>query len=159
DRAASASRRQDIELAGVSVAALHEILGHELGLTFPRPTLIRISAASGGNPFFALEIARELGRVGAPAAGRPLPVPREVQTLAAARLARLPKATREALLVASSISRPTTALVDVEALAPAEEAGIARVESDGSISFDHPLLASAVYESAPAAHRRRVHRL
>jgi DNA-binding CsgD family transcriptional regulator len=158
ERAAGAERRQDLELTGLSVAAIHEILRRELGVSFPRPTLIRVAGVSGGNPFFALEIGRELARAVAPAAGRPLPLPLELRVPTTARLDRLPEATREALLVAAAASRPTTALVDVDALAPAEQAGIIRVDRDGSIRFEHPLLASAVYDSAPEAHRRRVHR-
>ena len=158
DRAAAPERRREVRLAGLSVAALHEILKHDLGVTFPRPTLTRIAAASGGNPFFALEIGRELARLGPLEPGQQLPVPQEVQTLTAARVGRLAEPTREALLVAASLTRPTTTVVDVEALAAAEEAGIVRVEPDGTIRFEHPLLASAVYDSAPAARRRDVHR-
>jgi DNA-binding NarL/FixJ family response regulator len=159
DCSAPPDRRTEVRLGGLSVAALHEILKRDLGVSLPRPTLTRIAAASDGNPFFALEIGRELARLGPPAPGRQLPVPKEVQKLTAARVGRLPGPTREALLVAASLTRPTTALVDVEALAPAEEAGVVRVAQDGTILFEHPLLASAVYDSAPTAGKRGVHRL
>ena len=158
EKAVDPERRADLALDGLSVAAIHEVLKRGLGLSFPRPTLTRIAGVSGGNPFFALEIARELSRTAPPAPGQPLPVPRELQQLATARLERLPEETREALLVAAVASRPTTAFVDVEALAPAEQAGVVRVEPGGAIRFEHPLLASAVRESAPEAQRRRVHR-
>jgi DNA-binding CsgD family transcriptional regulator len=157
ERSLPAECRTEIELGPVSVASLHEILKRELSLAFPRPTLVRIADASGGNPFYALEVARELARSGAPGEGR-LPVPREVRTLARARLARLPRRTRDALLTLSSLSRPTTSLVDVGALAAAEEAEIVHVDGEGRIRYAHPLLASAVYETAPAARRRLVHR-
>ncbi len=149
--------RDEIQLAGLGVAALHAILKQELGRTFPRPVLVRIASASGGNPFYALEIARELDRQGTLAPGARLPVPQGVRTLTRRRLERLPAETLEALLVAASLSRPTTALVDVAALAPAEEVGIVRVGEDGRVRFGHPILASAVYESASADRRRRVH--
>ena len=151
--------RTELELGGLGVAALHAILKSSLGRAFPRPVLVRIAAASAGNPFHALEIARELERTGVPRAGEPLPVPKEARTLARARLGRLPPATGEALLVAASLARPTTALVDVDALGPAEEQGIVTVGGDGVVRFDHPLLASGVYESAAAGRRRRVHAL
>jgi DNA-binding CsgD family transcriptional regulator len=48
-------------------------------------------------------------------------------------------------------------LVDVGALEPAETAGIVSIE-EGRVRFSHPLLASAVYERADPAERRRVHR-
>jgi AAA ATPase domain len=159
ERSLPARRRTEVELGGLRVAALHAVLKAELGRAFPRPVLVRIASASGGNPFYALEIARELERTGVSVAGAQLPVPREMRLLARSRLAQLPGSTLEALLVAASLSRPTTALVDVDALAPAEEAGIVRVGGEGRVRFDHPLLASAVYESAPARRRRRIHRL
>jgi DNA-binding NarL/FixJ family response regulator len=155
--AVAPDRREEIDLDGLAVASLHGVLKAELGHSFPRPVLVRIAAASGGNPFHALEVARELQRTGASTGDR-LPAPREVKTLARSRLERLPDATLEALLVAAVLARPTTALVDVDALEPAERAGIVHVAGD-EIRFDHPLLASAVYEAAPAALRRRAHRL
>jgi DNA-binding CsgD family transcriptional regulator/predicted negative regulator of RcsB-dependent stress response len=151
-------RRSELQLEGLSVAALHDVLKAELGVAFPRPTLVRIAGASGGNPFYALEIARELERTGTPPAGARLPIPGEIRELARSRLARLPRETQEALLVVASLSRPTTALVDLDALEPAEEAGVVLVDDAGKVRFSHPLLASAVYETAPAASRRRVHR-
>ncbi len=157
ERAVPSERREDVELGPLSVAVLHDVLKAELGTVFPRPTLVRIAAACDGNPFYALEIARELQRVGVPSGAAPLPLPEEVRMLARTRLERLPEETREALLVASCLSRPTIAHVDVAALAPAEESGV--VHFDGrQIRFAHPLLASAVYDAAPAASRRRVHR-
>ena len=159
ERAAPASCRAEIALDPLTVAALHEILERELGLVFPRPVLVRIATACAGNPFYALEIARELERTGVPVAGGALPVPQEVQMLVRTRLARLPARTRDALLVASCLSRPTVATVDVESLAPAEESGVVDVDREGRIRFGHPLLASAVYDAAPAGHRRRVHRM
>jgi DNA-binding CsgD family transcriptional regulator len=153
-----ADRRRELELGPLTVAALHEILKRELGQTFPRPVVVRIASATGGNPFYALEIARELVRSNAPVSTSALPVPREIRALARSRLARLPRRTEDALLAVSCLSRPTTALVDVDALGPAEQADVVRVDGDGRIRFSHPLLASGVYEAAPSAQRRRVHR-
>jgi DNA-binding NarL/FixJ family response regulator len=156
ERAVSPGRVEELEVDGLAVASLHGVLKAGLGHSFPRPVLVRIAAASGGNPFHALEVARELERTGA-AAGAPLPVPREAKTLARSRLESLPEATLEALLAAAVLARPTTSLVDVDALEPAERAGIVEV-AGSEIRFTHPLLASAVYESAPAALRRRAHK-
>src|SRR5439155_3976633 len=110
---------EELEIAGLGVAALHAVLKGQLGRVFPRPVLVRIASASGGNPFYALEIGRELQRTGVPRAGAPLPVPKEVQSLARARLQRLPDSTFEALLAAASLSRPAVSLLDARALAPA----------------------------------------
>ncbi len=145
-------------LRPLSVASIHAIVRSELGWVPARPTLAKVVAASEGNPFHALEIARELDRMGTHSVAGRLPIPEESRALVRARLARLPRETRDALLAAACLSSPTTALVDEEALAAAEEAGVVRVDNDGRIRFAHPLLASGVYELAPAARRRATHR-
>ena len=147
-----------LALRPLSVASIHSIVRSELGWVPPRPTIAKIVAASEGNPFHALEIARELHRLGTNSVAGRLPVPEESRALVRARLARLPRQTKDALLAASCLSSPTTELVDEEALAAAEKAGVVRIDHDGRIRFAHPLLASGVYELAPAARRRAMHR-
>ena len=145
-----------LELGPLSVAALHRVVAERLKRTFPRPTLVRIAQASAGNPLHALEIARLLGRdvQGSPG----LPVPESLQTLVADRVRSLPARTRDALLRASALARPDLSLVDAQALAAAEEAGLVRIGSDRRVEFVHPLFASAVYSSAPRGRRREIHR-
>src|SRR5262245_9497984 len=53
-----------LELGPLSLAALHRILAESLARTFPRPVLVRIAEACGGNPLYALEVARGLDRSG-----------------------------------------------------------------------------------------------
>ncbi len=156
--AVPSERRADVTLRPLSVAAVHEILRARVGLALPRRTIVKIVDASGGNPFYAIEIARELGRLGRVAVTEVLPVPGELRTLLRARLDRLPATTRDALFTAACLSVPRVELVDGDALAPAEEAGLVLFEDDGRIRFAHPLLAAAVYESQPTARRRAVHR-
>ncbi len=153
-----AERRVEVHIGPLGVAALHEIVKRHLDVTVPRPTLVRVVTASGGNPFYAVEIARELVRAGLPAPGAKLPVPGSLKALVGTRVARLPQPTRDALLMAACMAQPTGDVVDVGALEPAEEAGVVHVEKGGRIRFDHPLRAAAVYESAPAARRRAAHR-
>lgn len=150
--------RIELTLPPLSVAAVHAILLNELGISLPRPTLVKVVAASGGNPFYALEIARELERVGDPSPAARLPVPDDLRALVRKRLGRLPARTNDALLAASCLGVPRTTLVAEDALGPAEEAGIVRIAADGRIEFVHPVLAAAVYESASTARRRAVHR-
>ncbi len=151
------TRGSELVLGPLSVAAIHAIVQGELGRVLPRPTLVRVAQASGGNPFYAVEIARELFRLEQTAPSERLPVPAELQTLLRARVERLPPATRDALLSASCLGAPRTGIVPEEPLAPAEEAGVVRIAGDGRIRFEHPLLAAAVYESASTARRRTVH--
>ncbi|MFE9751195.1 ATP-binding protein [Saccharothrix saharensis] len=153
--------------AGLSIGALHRLVRAHLGTPLPRPTLIRLQRASGGNPFYALEIARALPEPGALAAfGVPLPTTRAVEELLADRLAALPDHGRDALLCAAALSHPTVDLVrraspDPErvedALVDAEERGVIEIAS-GAIRFTHPLLSSTVLSTASGSRRRRVHR-
>lgn len=150
--------REEAAVGPLSVASLHAIIRRELDWAPPRPTLVKIETACDGNPFYALEVARELQRVGPLPPAGPLPVPARVSSVLRRRLERLPARTRSALLAASCLTSPSTALVDAGSLGPAEEAGIVRAASDGTLEFAHPLLAAAVYEAAPTARRRATHR-
>ncbi|HEY2575927.1 MAG TPA: LuxR C-terminal-related transcriptional regulator [Streptosporangiaceae bacterium] len=141
----------------LSVAATHQMFRQVLGVSFARPVLVRIHRAAGGNPFYALEIAREMHRLGVPPPGEPLPIPDDARDLALVRLRRLPPATRDALARVAAMSRPSTASLDLGALAPAEQAGIVRVRKGGWIEFTHPLYGSALYSSLPESARRALH--
>ena len=148
---------EHLVLGPLSVAALHRVLTQELGRTFPRPTLVRIAQATDGNALYAIEIARELARGEHDISAR-VPVPQDLDALVRARVRALPTETRDALLRAAALARPDTETIDPVELAPAEEAGLVRVEVDGRIEFVHPLFASAVYSAAPAARLREAHR-
>ena len=51
-----------LTLEPLDLAAVHRLLRDRLGLELPRPQLARIHRAAGGNPYFALELARERRR-------------------------------------------------------------------------------------------------
>jgi DNA-binding CsgD family transcriptional regulator len=166
ERALPENRLQRLVPAPLSLAALHDLIESRLGNAPSRPMLARIGAASGGNPFFALEMARALARVsGEFQVGDPIPVPESLQDLVLARVRALPADAQKAVLVAATLSRPTVAAV-AETLAPqhdaltaligAEDAGIL-VSEQGRIRFTHPLLASAVYAGASKPQRRALH--
>jgi DNA-binding CsgD family transcriptional regulator len=151
----------------LSLAALYHLIWDRLGVEFPRRVLVRLVAASGGNPFFALEIARALAGAGEDrGVDEPLPVPQSVQELVAARVGTLSDPAREAVLAAAALSRPTVAAVAAAvAVEGAGEAGLLEAEAadvlvvDGDrVRFTHPLLASAVYGSAAPSQRRQLHR-
>jgi DNA-binding CsgD family transcriptional regulator len=149
---------EHVELGPLTVAALHRVLAQELGRTFSRPVLVRIAQAAGGNPLYAIEIARELDRRGDHDFPDRVPVPQDLAALVRGRVRALPTAARHALLRAAVLARPDTETIDPDALAPAEEAGLVRVKAGGRIEFVHPLFASAVYSAAPAARLREAHR-
>ena len=77
--------------------------------SFARQTLLRIHERSGGNPFFALEIARALDRDLDPL--EPLPVPQTLEELVRVRLTGLPPETRDALALAAAIGTPSELLL------------------------------------------------
>ena len=138
-------------LRPLTVAALHEVIRARLGRSLPRPTVVRIVERTEGNAFYALEIARELVRRGEDTPGE-LPVPASAQELVRLSVGRLPRETRDALLLASALAAPTTAVASADAFEPAEQAGVVRIDAAGRIHFEHPLLAAALYESvSPSA--------
>jgi DNA-binding CsgD family transcriptional regulator len=143
-------------LGPMSLAALHTLIKAQFGVVVPRPLLVRIERASGGNPFYALELVRSIRIDGSFARARELELPDDLRKLLLVRLRRLPTETRDALLTASALTSPTVGLVPGAALAPAEDADVVRVEGD-RVEFVHPLLAAAVYTSATTSRRRDVH--
>jgi DNA-binding CsgD family transcriptional regulator len=145
----------------LSVGATHRLLRSRLGLTFPRPALRRVHAASRGNPLFALEIGRVLQeRPDAIPTDEPLPVPHDVEQLLARRIGRLSEAGREAVLAAALNGQPNTAVVEQAAtsagLEEAVAAGVLVTDGDG-LHFVHPLFAEAAMSMTPADRRRDMH--
>lgn len=133
-----------------------------------------VAGASGGNPFLALEIARAMQadlpswRGSAQHGHDPVvPVPPSLAELLRERVARLPQDSREVLLLVSAAGRLTVAqlqwIVEEARLWPALEAAadrdIAIVSAGSVVAFTHPLLASAIYDAAAPAERRRAHRV
>lgn len=167
ERALGPGRLERLLLGPLSLAALHHLIQSRLRLNLSRPMLVRVAEASGGNPYFALEISGALARDHAqPALGDLLPVPRTLHDLLSARVDRLSTAARAVVSAAAALSRPTAETIgsvvgsdlDVEAaLLEAEEAGV--LVSDGDrLRFSHPLLASAIYGSLTVGRRRALHR-
>jgi DNA-binding CsgD family transcriptional regulator len=156
--ALSPERVRRTRLGPLSTGAIYEIVRDTLGQRLTRPLLGRIEQASGGNPFYALEIARALGALDAAPAGGALPIPEDVRELVSRRLRRLPPSTHSQLFKLSALGRPTIELVDEAALEPAIVAGVVSVRPDGRVEFAHPLFAGAVYERASRGRRRQLHR-
>nr|MBA2742149.1 AAA family ATPase [Actinomycetota bacterium] len=164
-RQARDDRFHDVQVCPVGLEALHRIVETHLDVIMARPLLVEVHDASGGNPFYALEIVRSLRRTGARVeAGRRLPVPQVLRELVTGRLAELPAESRECLLAASALSPPTVDLVEAatgvpfrSGLLPAVDAGVVEL-NEGRIRFTHPLLAASAYESVDAGRRAQVHR-
>ena len=163
ERALPTERIATLELAPLSLGATHRLLRGHLGRSFPRPTLVRVHELSGGNPFFALELARALERATiAPRPGEPLPVSETLEALVRDRLAALPERSRAVLVAAAAVADPTVKLLAsawpdaARLLQPALRADVLLLEGE-RIRFAHPLLASVLYEQTAAEERARLH--
>jgi DNA-binding CsgD family transcriptional regulator len=159
EQAITADRAERLHVGPLSLGAIHQLLQARLALTLARPTLLRVHEMSGGNPFYALELARALGGDVDPT--QPLPVPETLEGLVRARLDELPPRTRESLLLAAAVGRPSAELfasldVTEHELDPALAARTIE-RTDGTIRFAHPLLASVIYQGVSADKRRRAH--
>jgi DNA-binding NarL/FixJ family response regulator len=148
-----------VRVRPLSLGGLHELLNERLGRAFSRPAMVRIAEVSGGNPFYALEMARAIDT-------EP-DLPRRLSDLVRMRIADLDSDTDDALLAAACVAEPT---VDVLArvagttaermaslLEEVERRGVIEIKGN-RVDYAHPLLARGVYVRASAARRRRMHR-
>jgi DNA-binding CsgD family transcriptional regulator len=162
ENALDPERIDRVRVGPLSVGAIHRLLRDRLSRTVARPTLLRLHEASGGNPFYALELARALGAegsVGDPT--QPLPIPERLEELVSARLDGFTGATHEALVLTSAHGRLTVADlghvgIERSALEPALSEQVIELEH-GTVRFTHPLLASVLYQGLPAAERQHAH--
>jgi DNA-binding CsgD family transcriptional regulator len=163
-RAWPSERVTTVEVGPLDSGALHHVVQAHLGVTLPRPLLAEVADASGGNPFYALEIVRSLQRNKVSAeGGQPLPVPESLQELVHGRLLALPPKCRRFLLAAAAHAHPTVGVTEAASgvgrepgLRPALEANVVELDRE-RIRFTHPLLAAGAYEIGDPARRREAH--
>ncbi len=167
DRSFDAARLTKIDVGPLDLAALHHLLRERVALDLTRPELVRLHSITRGNPFFALEVGREMVRSGTrPTEDRMTQVPETLSAALADRLARLPSETADVLLETAALARPTVELVvaahgDRETVLSSFAAAAADgliVLDDERVRFTHPLHASVLYQQAPIWKRRAVHR-
>jgi len=148
----------------LSLGGLHQLLSLRLGRALPRPTMVHFADLSGGNPFYALEIARAIDgkRTTADAC-----LPHTLADLVRIRTGHLAGDAADVLLAAACAANPT-----VEMLARATSISVERttelldeadrngaVVMDGNrVRYSHPLLAHGIYTGAAPARRRQMHR-
>jgi DNA-binding CsgD family transcriptional regulator len=137
----------------------------------PRPprgqARAQVLAQAAGNPMALIELATVIADD--PAASRrwaaePLPLGDRLNALLTARFATLPEPAQAALLLAAVADGPDLRAAasrgagpDAQALAPAEQLGLVRVDRTG-LQFSHPLVRSAIYHATPFAQRAAAHR-
>src|SRR5215831_8143782 len=106
DRVAPEERLTRIELGPLSVEGVQQLLTQRMGRPVSRRLAARITGATGGNPFFALEVARSLPPDGADD-GAALPMPDRLLELVQARILALPNRARRLLLAAAALRAPS----------------------------------------------------
>ncbi|MGO9974874.1 MAG: helix-turn-helix transcriptional regulator [Solirubrobacteraceae bacterium] len=154
---------QALSVAALDLETIDSLLREHLGRTIPRPLVRRVYAACGGNPLYALAIARGLDATQA-GAGE-VPIPRTLADAMASRLRRVDERAHDPLLAVAALSSPTVAVLQAVlpsfALSDLDSAlreEVIEIAGD-RVRFTHPLLASTHYASASASRRRELHRL
>lgn len=144
-------------LSPLDTHEVFDLVKNHLGIALDRSRLHRITATSGGNPLFALELARHHATGSTESRG--------LDELIGGRIRALPRATRGDLLAAALAGTPRADLIGrcrgvstvdlLERLEPAEAAGLIKV--GGLVEFVHPLYAAAAVDSASASERSACH--
>ena len=129
----------------------------------------RVLREAAGNPLALLELPAAAGHPGdEPPVPGGLPLTERLERAFAARVSELPEATRLVLLVAAlsdedaaseileAAAMVVGAPLDLDAAEPAVEAALIDLDVN-SVRFRHPLVRSAVRQSAGVQQRRRVH--
>lgn len=153
-----------LRITPLTLGGVHALISARLGRTLPRPTITRIHQTSGGNPFFALELARFIAEDPAMAA---IGLPDSLAALVRDRIGQ-PDADVGAVLLAAACAAPPTVErvslatgISTDRVVEVVESAQARsvVEIDGSrIRFRHPLFVTGVYSAAGPSERRAMHR-
>lgn len=160
-----------IALEGLSEAEVGRFMAQTIGLRPRRGAVAEVHDRTEGNPFFVGELARLLeseGRLGGDVGGATVPV--GVRDVVRRRLAQMPAATRDVLVVAAVLGREfdvatLAACADlaeiavVDAVEPALAAGlvIETTTGIGQLRFSHALVRDTVYGEVRALRRATLH--
>ncbi|WP_125079576.1 helix-turn-helix transcriptional regulator [Mycobacterium sp. P7213] len=153
-----------VRITPLTLGGVHALISARLRRTLPRPTVTRIHQTSGGNPFFALELARFIVEDPDRAA---IGLPDSLATLVHEHIGQVDAEVGAVLLAAACSVPPTVERVSlatgispervVEVAESAPASGVVGI--DGSrIRFRHPLFATGVYSAAGPSERRAMHR-
>jgi DNA-binding NarL/FixJ family response regulator len=161
DRDFPGSGLDRLRLETLSFEELEEVVRLQLPVSFTRSTWRTLHRVSGGNPFFALQLADALEQRGGRLHGNVVPMPETLVDAMHERLAALSPSARAALLPMAALAQPSIGVVeagaaDPEGVAEAVQAGVLQID-DARLRFAHPLLASFVYGHASETERRVVH--
>lgn len=165
EQAMPTERLSRLTVGPLSLGALSRLLPAHVARPVSRPMLLRINEASGGNPLYAIEVARALERRSEEICpGERLPIPETLLGLVRERLVALPSETLAALEAAASLAEPSALLLaeandrrECPALDPAVAAGVVEMVGD-RVRFTHPLFGAALVDGMTPSQRRRLHR-
>lgn len=165
---------QDIRLAPLEDWAMGQLLREHLGARWTPPMSSGVTRASGGNPFLGLMIAQAMQSDLSQWWWNPhdgsdpvFPVPPSLAEILGEKVSLLPASAQEVLLLVSAAGRLTVGqLADAfdesrlaDALDAAADWDVATVGAGAAVGFTHPMLASAIYDAASPAERRRAHKV
>ncbi|GAA1931310.1 helix-turn-helix transcriptional regulator [Nocardioides marmoribigeumensis] len=164
ERAMGSRRVSRVELGPMGREPFGRLLRERVGPDLPHSVVSRLHRIAEGNPFYGLQLAREVVRRGVPDPGAPLPLDPDTSALLHNRFTVLPDDVRAVLLVLGLGSRVTVDLlaaaqpdVDVEAaLSRAEDEGLVVVQG-GRVRFAHAIFASALSGAATPTALRAAH--
>jgi DNA-binding CsgD family transcriptional regulator len=142
-----------VPVPGLPTDSVRLLVQQLVGLESPGDRTAQIADLSGGNPFFARELALQ-------GAGHQLAadgLPETIGGLLARRLRGLDTQTENLLLDIAVRGSGAPGDFDPDAVANARRAGLL-IQENLRLRFAHPLLGAAVLESAPAAAIRLAHR-
>jgi DNA-binding CsgD family transcriptional regulator/tetratricopeptide (TPR) repeat protein len=149
-----------LNVGPLSLGAIQRLLLSEVGVTLPRPAIGRLVETSGGNPFYALELARGLDRAETVPRDEPPALSRSLDDLIAGRLDVVSDPAHRLLGFLSLLPEASSELLEelgvLEVLDEVVRAGIVSVE-DNVARFDHPLLAAGAYARLGPEERRGLH--
>jgi DNA-binding CsgD family transcriptional regulator len=161
-----------LTLSPLEDSAIERIIRRELGLRLSRPVRRRVYELSGGNPLFALELARSHGAE--PLWSARADLPDRLAWAIRRRAGSFPAPIREVLCAAALTQSPSVRILasvtgrnDAEvrdAVAAAERTGVVVTRAglgghgQETVVFGHPLFRSGAAELLPPARVRALHR-
>lgn len=158
----------ELHLEGLDDESARQLMAAE-GADLDATQVAGLVGRSGGNPLALLDLPRlvDAGRLHElSSAAEPLPIGAVLQDAYGEQIARLPAATRRALVVAAltdggdvrllhdALARDGGTMAD---LGPAEDLRLVSL-TGSSVVFRHPLTRSAAVQAAPPSERRSAHR-
>ena len=161
DRTIPADRRDEVFVGPLSLDATRVVAASVVDF-IPRPTLARIHALSGGNPLYAIELARAVHLFGD---SLETSVPPTLLSALTSRLSGAPDEVLDVLRVMAALGPSSAALVSRAAgiadasplIARAAGLGLVTVGEDLLARFTHPLLASAALTTIGPQQRQALH--